>query len=191
MYKIDLDKNWNEVKNRIIGAAKKAGRNPDEITLISVSKTKPQEMLLEAWESGIHIFGENYAQELVDKHSFFESLGIKPEWHFIGHLQSNKVKYLARFVSMIHSVGTLKLAKEIAKQAKKNERTIEILIQVNTSGEESKSGCDPEDFHQIADEMLKIENINVRGLMTIGSFSEDEEIYRGEFRLLKEAPRRS
>lgn len=181
----NLEDNWKKVLNNIEKAAEKSGRDPKEIVLVNVSKTKPSEMLLEAWEGGINIFGENYAQELVEKQKFFDEKGLQPEWHFIGHLQTNKVKYLAPFVAMIHSVGSVKLAKEISKQAIKNDRIIDILLQVNTSGEMSKSGCDPDQLLELAEEVLNIENINVRGLMTIGSFSEDEEIYRSEFRLLK------
>jgi PLP dependent protein len=185
MHGIDLEKNWNEVKARIEVAAEKSGRDSQEITLINVSKTKPVDMLLDAWNAGIRIFGENYAQELVDKYQYFNEKGLEPTWNFIGRLQTNKVKYIAPFVAMIHSVGSLKLAKEIGKQAAKHDRIIDVLLQVNTSGELSKSGCDPESFAELADEVLKIDNINVCGMMTIGSFSEDEEIYRREFRLLK------
>lgn len=183
----EIGRNWQQLNDEVKGSALKAGRQPEDITIIPVSKTHPVEMVYNAMEAGVRLFGENYAQELKDKHEHFEKSGkTEPEWHFIGHLQSNKVKYIAPYVSMIHSVDSVKLAKEISKRAVQNEREIDILIQVNTSGEESKSGCEPGELESIIREVNEFENLKIKGLMTIaGLFGSDEE-NRKEFRLLKE-----
>lgn len=180
-----LRNNWNKVMDGVRGAAAKCGRNPEEITVVAVSKTHPKEFIERGVEAGIEVFGENYAQELRDKHAEFGEFNKKIRWHYIGHLQSNKVKYLAPFVEMIHSVDSLKLAKEISKQAKKHERVQDILLQVNTSGEDSKSGCPPGGIDELAEKALQVDSVNVRGLMTIGTFSDDEKIIRGEFSMLR------
>lgn len=181
-----IKKNWNDVLKRASSAALKSGRDPEGIKIIAVSKTQASETVLEACNAGIKSFGENYAQELEEKFNYFKDNNTpNPEWHFIGHLQRNKVKFIAPFVSLIHSVDSAKLAKEISKQAKNNNRIIKILLQVNTSGELSKSGCDPDSIVKLTEEVIDLKNIEVQGLMTIGSFSEDESIIRKEFRILK------
>lgn len=181
----DIKNNFELIKKRVQNAALKCGRNPDEITIVAVSKTHPLETIIIGIEAGIVVFGENYVQELKEKH---ELLGIKAkniQWHFIGHLQTNKVKFIASFVTMIHSVDSLHLAEEISRQAQKYNRTIEILLQVNTSGEENKSGCDPDDIYTFAKEAIQIPNLNITGLMTIGSFTDNIVQIRKEFKMLR------
>ena len=181
----DIENNYKIIVDKKNSTAQKFGRNPNDIEIIAVSKTHPSETIKDSFESGLFIFGENYVQELVEKQSDLKDLGIKPEWHFIGHLQTNKVKYIAQFISMIHSVDSVKLANEINKQAAIFKTNIKILLQINTSAEASKSGADAEDVVQIAKEILLLPNVELLGLMTIGTFSDDENIIRREFRLLK------
>lgn len=180
-----IKQNFLFIKDKIEQTAKKFSKNFEKIKIIAVSKTHSPQAIAAAYEAGAHIFGENYVQELVEKQKILSEKGIFPEWHFIGHLQTNKVKYIAPFISLIHSVDSEKLALEISRQAEKYNRTINILMQVNTSGEISKSGCEPEEAIALAKNILKIPNINLLGLMTIGTFSDDETIIRREFRLLK------
>lgn len=183
----EIKSNWLNVLNNVRIAAQTLQRDPDSIKIVAVSKSHPPEIIELAIKAGVNVFGENYAQELKDKHQYLVESGVKiPEWHFIGHLQSNKVKYIAPFVSMIHSVDSVGLAEEISKQAEKNNRTIDILLQVNTSGEYSKFGCQPEKLIELFDSVARIKNLNVLGLMTIGTFSDNENIIRTEFKLLRE-----
>jgi len=182
----EIKSNFEKVKQRVIKAALSCGRNPDEIKIVAVSKSHPVDIVANGISAGIKVFGENYVQEMKYKIEQLESRQIaQPEWHYIGHLQTNKVKYIVPYVSLIHSVDSVHLAEEISKHAKKLNKTIDILLQINTSGEDSKSGCAPEETCDIFRVVKEIENINVVGLMTIGSFSDNEFIYRNEFRLLK------
>lgn len=177
----ELKANYGEIADR----ARRAAPRPDEITVIAVSKTHPADVLAAAVAAGIKDFGENYVQEMKDKYDALTAAGIKvPRWHFIGHLQTNKVKYIAPFVDLIHSVDSLRLAEEISRQAEKNRRTIDIMLQVNTSGEESKSGCEPNQLAELYESARAVPNINIVGLMTIGSFSPDEQVCRREFSML-------
>lgn len=180
-----IKQNFLLIKSRIEQTAKKFSKNFEKIKIIAVSKTHTPQAIVAAYEAGARIFGENYVQELTEKQKILEEKGMIPEWHFIGHLQTNKVKYIAPFVSLIHSVDSEKLALEISRQAQKHNRTIDILMQVNTSGEISKSGCEPEESVDLAEKIIKIPNIKLLGLMTIGTFSDNETIIRREFRLLK------
>lgn len=181
-----IGSNWAEVIRKAKLAAEKCGRNFDDILVLAVSKTHPLEAVISGMEAGIKEFGENYAQELKDKQAEVIAENVKqPNWHFIGHLQTNKVKYLAPFVKMIHSVDSEKLAEEISKQAIRNNRNIDILLQVNSSGEDSKSGCEPNQVFELAAAVIQLPNITVRGLMTIGSFSTDGEVSKREFTLLR------
>lgn len=180
-----IKSNYDDIVRKAEIAANKVNRNINDILVLAVSKTQNSEILNAAYSKGIHIFGENYAQEFRDKNKELNDIyKINPVWHFIGHLQTNKVKYLFPFVSMIHTVDSLEIANEIAKQAKKYNMNINVLIQVNTSGEPQKSGVAPEMLEQIIDTVLPIENITINGLMTIGSFAENESISRKEFSLL-------
>lgn len=169
--------------NEILDSIKESKRN--DVKVISVSKSHPKEAMKRAYDSGLRVFGENYVQEMVEKYEWLEE-GIKSEieWHFIGHLQTNKVKYIAPFVDCVHSVYKLKLAKEINKRAEQNDRTIDILLQVNTSGEESKSGCNPSDAVDIAKGIIELENVNLKGLMTISGLDSTNDERKEEFALL-------
>jgi PLP dependent protein len=152
--------------------------------LVAVSKTKPNEQLMVLYDKGQRIFGENYVQELVDK---YHSLPKDIKWHFIGHLQSNKVKYIAPFVSMIHSVDSLKLLQEINKQAIKNKRIIPCLLQFHIAEEETKFGLDTEGVLSFleSDEFKALQNIELCGVMGMGTFTDDKVQVQKEFQTLK------
>ncbi|MDD2279190.1 MAG: YggS family pyridoxal phosphate-dependent enzyme [Bacteroidales bacterium] len=156
---------------------------PSEVTLVAISKTHPPEMIMEAYDGGHRIFGENKVQELVDK---YEVLPKDIEWHLVGHLQTNKVKYIAPFVSLIHSVDSFKLLKEINKMAKRNERTINCLLQIHIADEETKFGLSPEELKQIlsSEEYKDLTHVKVIGLMGMATFTDDMEQVREEFRFL-------
>jgi PLP dependent protein len=157
-----------------------------KVTLVAVSKTKPVEDILELYNLGQRDFGENYVQELVGK---YEVLPKDIRWHYIGHLQSNKVKYIAPFVHLIHGVDSFNLLKEINKQALKNNRVIDCLLQVHIAKEETKFGFDEKELQliitQIKNELHEFKNIRVIGLMGMASFSDDKDLVRNEFRNLK------
>ncbi|WP_442787767.1 YggS family pyridoxal phosphate-dependent enzyme [Flavobacterium suncheonense] len=157
---------------------------PEHVTLVAVSKTKPVSDLMEAYDAGQRVFGENYVQELVDKQP---QLPNDVEWHFIGHLQSNKVKYIAPFVSLIHGVDSLKLLQEINKQALKNNRVIDCLLQVYIAEEESKFGLDEKELNEIlsSDELKNLNNIKVVGLMGMSTFTDNQAQVKKEFQNLK------
>ena len=156
---------------------------PEHVTLVAVSKTKPVEDLQEAYDAGIRDFGENKIQEMCDK---YEVLPKDIRWHMIGHVQTNKVKYMAPFVYLIHGVDSLKLLKEINKQAEKNNRVIDVLLQQFIADEETKFGLDEEEIHQImTEEIQNLPNIRVVGLMGMATFTEDENQVRNEFKTLK------
>ena len=167
-----LKENLTEVEAKIEQACKNAGRDRDEVTLIAVSKTKPVTMLQEIYEQGIRCFGENKVQEMVEK---YEEMPKDIKWHMIGHLQRNKVKYIIDKSSLIHSVDSYRLAEEINIQAKKKNVVMPILIEVNIAKEDSKFGIYTEDSIQLVDEIAKLENIAVKGLMTIAPYVEDPE----------------
>lgn len=158
------------------------------VTLVAVSKTKPVEDILELYELGHRDFGENYVQELVDKEA---QLPKDIRWHFIGHLQSNKVKYIAPFVHLIHGVDSLKLLQEIDKQAKKQNRIIDCLLQVYIAKEETKFGLDENELSLLLNTLPKysqlnvLNNVRVCGLMGMASFSDNMDLVRSEFRNLK------
>ncbi len=157
---------------------------PNTVSLIAVSKTKPIPTILDAYNAGHKIFGENKIQEMVQK---YEELPKDIEWHMIGHLQSNKVKYMAHFVSLIHGVDSFKTLKEINKQAIKNNRIINCLLQLKIASEETKFGMALYEAEHLlnSEEFSKFHNINIKGLMGMASFTDDETIIRIEFRTLK------
>ncbi len=157
---------------------------PSEVTLIAVSKTKPVEMIREAYNAGQRHFGENKVQEMCDKHPL---LPEDIQWHLIGHLQTNKVKYIAPFVKLIHSVDSLKLLKEIDKQAAKNDRVIDCLLQFHIAKEETKFGLDLDEACELlkSDEYHSLKNIRLVGVMGMATFTENEEVIREEFKFLK------
>lgn len=156
----------------------------NNVQLIAVSKTKPNEDIQALYDLGQRAFGENYVQELVDKEA---SLPKDIQWHFIGHLQSNKVKYIAPFVHLIHGVDSEKLLQEINKQAIKNNRVIDCLLQVHIASEETKFGFDGPDLHEflVSGRVANYTHIRIRGLMGMASFSEDQDLLSNEFTLLK------
>lgn len=177
-----IKENIEEVKNIINRECDKVGRNAEEVTLIAVSKTKPLDMLEEAYQSGCRDFGENKVQELVDK---YENMPKDIRWHMIGHLQRNKVKYIVDKVYMIHSVDSLRLAEEISKEAQKKNVNVNILIEVNVAQEETKFGTTCEDVKQLVKDISLLPGINIKGLMTIAPFVEDGEENRVYFQKLK------
>jgi len=158
---------------------------PDNVKLIPVSKTKPVEDIMKAYNAGYKIFGENRAQELSWK---YNELPKDIEWHMIGHLQTNKVKYIAPFVTMIHSVDSFKLLKIINREAQKNERTIDCLLQVHIAREETKFGFDMDEVGEMvdSDDFKALNSINVKGLMGMATFTNNEDDIRSEFRYLAE-----
>ncbi|WP_306013086.1 MULTISPECIES: YggS family pyridoxal phosphate-dependent enzyme [unclassified Allomuricauda] len=154
------------------------------VTLVAVSKTKPNEDILEAYEAGQRIFGENKVQEMVQK---WEDLPKDIEWHMIGHVQRNKVKYMAEFVSLIHGVDSPRLLKEINKQAKKHDRVIPCLLQIHIAEEDTKFGLDEKELNELvdSDEFKAMEHIKIVGLMGMATFTEDMDQVRREFAQLK------
>lgn len=157
---------------------------PEHVTLVAVSKTKPVSDLMEAYNAGQRIFGENKIQEMAEK---YELLPKDIEWHMIGHVQRNKVKYMAPFVSLIHGVDSLKLLKEINKQAKKYERIIECLLQIKIASEDSKFGMAKEQAQELisSDDLKQLGNIKIVGLMGMATFTDDQEQIKKEFTYLK------
>ncbi|MDQ2180427.1 YggS family pyridoxal phosphate-dependent enzyme [Marinifilum sp. D714] len=157
---------------------------PENVTLVAVSKTKPNEAIMEAYNGGYRIFGENKPQELTRK---FNELPKDIIWHMIGHLQTNKVKYIAPFVSLIHAVDSLKLLKEINKQALKNNRVIDCLLQFHIADEDTKFGLDLSDARQIinSEEYQNMQNVRIVGVMGMATYTDDENQVRSEFSNLK------
>ncbi len=166
-----------------ISAIKEELKNT-KVKLIAVSKTKPAESIAEAYAAGQRVFGENTVQELVEK---YDALPKDIEWHLIGHLQSNKVKYIAPFISMIHSVDSLKLAQEINKQALKNGRVIDCLLQIYIADEDTKFGLDFAEAIELlrSEEFMKLKNIRIRGVMGIATLTENQRMIKDEFYELK------
>ena len=182
MEEMTIRENMRAVEDRIAAACQEAGRKPEDVTLIAVSKTKPVEMLREAYECGCRDFGENKVQELLDK---YEVMPRDIRWHMIGHLQRNKVKYIVDKVYLIHSVDSLRLAEEISKEAGKKNVCVNILVEVNVANEETKFGTTCEDAKQLVQDIAKLPNICVKGLMTIAPFVENAEKNRPFFSKLK------
>lgn len=173
-----LRENLLEVEERIQEACRRAGRNRSEVTLVAVSKTKPVEMLREAYDLGVRVFGENKVQEIREK---YEMLPRDIQWHMIGHLQTNKVKYIVDKVCLIHSVDSLRLAEVIEKEAEKHNRTVDILLEVNVAEEESKFGLKTSEVLPLAEKVVQLPHIRLRGLMTIAPFVENPEKNRAIF----------
>ena len=175
--------NLLEVENNIQAACKRANRRRDEVTLIAVSKTKPVSMIEEVMAEGVLHFGENKVQEITAK---YEQLDHTINWHMIGHLQRNKVKYILDKVVLIHSVDSLRLAEQINQEAIKINRTIDILIEVNIAKEDTKYGIMEEDVLDLIYSITKLTNLRIKGLMTIAPYTENAEENRGHFRNLKQ-----
>ena len=167
------------VKNNLLSI--KEGINSN-VCLVAVSKTKPKELILEAYESGHTVFGENKVQELVDK---YEALPKDIKWHMIGHLQTNKVKYIAPFINLIHSIDSIKLIKEINKKAKSNDRVIDCLIQVHIAKEDSKFGIPLSEVDDFYIKCQEYKNVRIKGLMGMATFTENTTIVSEEFKNLK------
>ena len=174
--------NLAQVQKNIEESCGNVNRDPGEATLIAVSKTKPVEMLREAYDAGARVFGENKVQEIVDKYDHMPS---DVKWHMIGHLQRNKVKYIVDKVAMIHSVDSFRLAETIEKEAAKKNVTVPILIEVNVAQEESKYGLKPEEVLPFIEEIADFSHIQIKGLMTIAPYVENAEENREIFRELK------
>ena len=171
---MSISSNLESIKNSL----------PEQVTLVAVSKTKPIEDLQEAYENGQRIFGENKIQEMTQK---WEVLPKDIEWHMIGHVQRNKVKYMASYVSLIHGVDSFRLLKEIDKQGKKHDRVINCLLQMHIAEEASKFGLDTKELDEIvhSEEFSQLDNIKIVGLMGMATFTDNEEHLRREFKLLK------
>ncbi len=176
-----IKENLANVRRNIQAACETAGRNPETVTLIAVSKTKPLKFLLEAYEAGVRDFGENKVQEIVEK---APAMPPDASFHMIGHLQRNKVKQVLPYVVMIHSVDSVRLAEEIQKEAEKLGRTVDILLEVNVAKEESKFGFFPEDTEAAVMEIARFSNLRIQGLMTIAPFVENPEENRSVFQKL-------
>ena len=183
MEEMTIRENMRAVEDRIAAACQEAGRKPEDVTLIAVSKTKPVEMLREAYECGCRDFGENKVQELLDK---YEVMPRDIRWHMIGHLQRNKVKYIVDKAALIHSVDSLKLAEEISREALKKQVEVSILIEINLAGEESKFGIRPETAENLVREISVLPGVHIQGLMAIAPYVEDPEENRQYFALLKQ-----
>ncbi|THD68119.1 YggS family pyridoxal phosphate-dependent enzyme [Robertkochia marina] len=158
---------------------------PQNVTLIAVSKTKPEEDIMEAYRAGHRDFGENKVQEMTAK---YENLPKDIRWHMIGHVQRNKVKYMAPFVHMIHGVDSLKLLKEIEKQAKKQDRVINCLLQIHIAREESKFGLDEEELKELlaSEAFSQMKYVHIKGLMGMATFTDKQEVVQSEFSYLKQ-----
>jgi len=171
---MSISKNLNSIKSQL----------PEHVTLVAVSKTKPVSALMEAYQAGQRIFGENKIQEMVEKH---EQMPKDIQWHMIGHVQRNKVKYMASFVSLIHGVENFKTLKEINKQAKKHNRVIDCLIQIKIASEDSKFGMSTNDASDIlqSNEFSELKNMNVVGVMGMATFTDNQEQIKKEFTQLK------
>ena len=174
---------YDRIRAGVDEACCRAGRNPREVTLIAVSKTKPEEMIRDLAEYGVRDFGENKVQELCRKE---ESLGLPLNWHLIGHLQRNKVRQVLGKACLIHSVDSLRLAEEIEKEAAKREMEVQILLEVNIGAEESKSGVSPEEVLLLAEQISALPHVKIRGLMCVAPAAEDPEEVRPFFRRMRE-----
>ncbi len=170
----DIEKNLRDIKSTI----------PEDITLVAVSKTKPISDLKQAYDIGQRVFGENKIQEMTDK---WETLPKDISWHMIGHVQTNKVKYMAEYVDLIHAVDSYKLLKEINKQAKKHNRTIHCLLQVKIAEEESKFGLTQEETTSLlaSEELKHLTNVHIQGLMGMATFTSNQEQIKNEFEQIK------
>lgn len=175
--------NLNDIKDRIAVAAIKSGRQPEEITLITVTKTLPIDVINAAITYGITDIGENKVQEVMDK---YDHILNEPKWHLIGHLQTNKVKYIADKVSLIHSVDSLRLAEEISKRCEKLETVMDILIQINVADESTKFGIQRDEIFELVEQVSLLTNVRIKGLMTIAPNIEDEQELRKYFSEMKD-----
>ena len=177
-----IRQNIRDIEERISKACERSGRKREDVTLIAVSKTFPAETVREAYEAGLRVFGENRPQELREKSQL---LPDDIEWHFIGHLQTNKIKYVLPTARLIHSVDSLHLAQALSEFAQKKNLQVPILLEVNTSGEASKFGFKPEETAQAFSQINALPHLELRGLMTIGPLTDDAGRIRKAFRELR------
>lgn len=181
---MQIQSNIKKIQDDIDAAAQKSGRDASKVTLIAVSKRKPHEMIQQAIDAGHRDFGENYIQEAMEK---IDILGRESAiWHFIGHLQSNKAKFAVKYFDLIHTVDTVKLAKEISRQAQKIGKTQKILLQVNIAQETTKSGAAESDIADIAKQVCRLDNLHISGLMCMPPFFDNPEDARIYFKRLKQ-----
>lgn len=178
-----IRENVDTIRRRIQATCARCGRNPEEVTVVAVSKTFPAEAIAEACDAGVTDVGENYVQELLRKREQLSGRSIR--WHFIGHLQSNKVKYLIPWIHAIHAVDNTNVAREINKRAAQAGSTTEVLVEVNTTGEQSKFGIRPEATEAFIQSLAGLSHLRIVGLMTIGPFLPDPEQSRPMFRMLR------
>lgn len=178
----DISSNVSLIRQRIGAACSRCGRDPQSVRLMAVSKTVAPERIRQALDAGVTLLGENYVQEAREK---IPSIGHVAEWHMIGHLQTNKVKYVVNFFDWIHSVDRLELARELDKRAGQHNRRLNVLIEVNVSGEESKSGIEATQALELVRQVSLLPNINLRGLMTMPPYSDNPENSRPYFQALR------
>ena len=178
-----MKKRLDEIKERIRRAAEACGRDVDSVRLVAVSKTVAPDIVREALEAGVTILGENYVQEAREKFKVLVQYPVS--WHFIGHLQSNKAKYAVRLFDLIHSVDSLKLAHELDKQAAKVDKIQQILVQVNISGEDTKSGISADETIELISAISRLKNLSIKGLMTMPPFFYQPEKVRPYFAALR------
>ena len=182
-----MKKRLADVRQRIEAACKRSGRDPSEVTLIAVSKTKPVSMIEEAYELGVRHFGENKVQELADKYyELDKKYGSSISWHLIGHLQRNKVKQVIDKAVLIHSVDSLRLGQKIEEEAAKKNIVCDILIEVNIADEETKYGINPDELIPLFTELIRMPHIRVRGLMAVPPIVDDPEKNRKYFSKLRQ-----
>jgi pyridoxal phosphate enzyme (YggS family) len=177
-----IKENWDRLWERINEVCHRSGRHPEEIKVVAVAKTIPVELVREAVECGITEIGENRVQEAKDK---YEAIGNRAHWHLVGHLQTNKVKAALEIFELIHSLDSVRLANEISSRAQRIKKEARVLLQVNTSEEESKFGLEPEKVVEFAEQVATLPNLKVKGLMTIGPFTDEDRLMRESFRELR------
>ena len=181
---MSIKENLEQVRQNIANAATRGGRKPDDIILVMATKTVEPERIREAIRAGGHIVAENKVQEALKKYEVLKNEDA--EWHFIGHLQTNKIKDVLKFADMIHSVDRLSLAEKLDQRLQQEGRSLDILVQVNTSHEESKYGVAPEEALSLVKQTARYDTLKIHGLMTIGLFTKDEVKIRKCFKVLKE-----
>lgn len=187
MEEINLIDNLKKVEKNLEEAALRSGRKRDDITLLAVSKNHSLNDLKVLRKAGVKLFGENRVQELQEKDEKLKSEGIIQDWHFIGHLQRNKVKYLMRMENcrMIESIDSLRLAKEVNKRARKNNRIIPVLIEINAAGDENKYGIKAERSEEFLKKLLNLKHLDIKGLMTVLPYLDNPEELRPYFKKMK------
>ncbi len=183
MASISIPDNLRRVRERIAAACERAGRSPDEVTLVAVTKGFPAAAVAEAYDAGLRDFGENRVQEAVPKIEALAASGRSPRWHLVGHLQTNKVKLAVGLFAILHSVDSVRLAQAISRHARK---AVPILLEVNVAQEASKFGFSPQELPSALDEIARLPKLEVRGLMTVAPLTDDPETVRPVFRRLRE-----